>query len=90
MRDFSSKWGFSYKNIMNMSRIEFCNIHGDRFLNMTYCEFRRALKKETPHMDLMPVGSNGFSWKADRLVNKIEYKMSQLGVWDMGGQGEIL
>lgn len=89
MRDFSSKWGFSYRKIMSMPRIQFCNVHGDRFMDMNYCEFRRTLKKETPHL-IRVTGANQFTWKSDRLVNKVEYNRCQMGVWDYSGQGEIL
>lgn len=90
MRDFLARWGYSYKHIMIMPRVDFCNVHGDKYLNMNYCQFRRTLKRETPLIVLMPVGTNGHSWKHDRLVNKIEHISCQLGSWDNSGDGDIL
>lgn len=89
MKDFSSRWGYSYKEIMSMDRKEFCAIHGEKYLEMSYCQFKSMIRRETPYMDLVKY-KNNLKWDHDRLVNKIEHKAVQSGGWDFEGQGEIL
>lgn len=81
-RDFVGKWGYGFKEIINMSREKFCMTWGEKYRNMGYSEFRSTIKKETPYVDNRPIGYNKFMWLRDRKVNKEEYRASQLGVWD--------
>lgn len=90
MKSFVDKWGLTYNQIMEMPRLQFCSLHGQRFENMTYCEFRRVIKRETPYIykdDRIPEVNK---WRPDRQVNAVEYYGCKLGGWDDGGQGELI
>lgn len=88
MKDFVSKWGISFKDILSIPREEFSKMWGERFLEMPYCEFRRTIKRETPHMKENINLKN--TWQKDRLINKLEYKATQIGVWDCDKQGDLI
>lgn len=84
MRDFIARWGYGFKEMLDMPREQFCMIHGNRFLDMSYSQFRRTLKRETPYVNNMnrDVLVEEPRWKEDRLVNRVEHKSVQSGVWD--------
>lgn len=81
MKNFSSKWGYSYKEIIAMPRNEFCAMYGEKYLNMSYCQFKSTIKRETPYMNLVKY-ENNLKWDCDHLVNRIEHKAVQSGCWD--------
>lgn len=89
MRDFVAKWGYSYHEILAMPREKFAMIHGKRFLGMTVYKLFKKLKEETPDVDVYRKKGNS-DWHADIKADKDTYKGCQLGVWDFGGQGEII
>ena len=81
MRDYHNKWGYGYREIIKMPRQEFVLRFGQRYANLSYCQFKRTIRNETPHRIPMAI-TDGISFKQDYPVNKKEYKATQLGSWD--------
>lgn len=85
MKDFVSKWGMSFKEIMAMPRLKFCDIHGNRFMDMNYCQFKKTIKRESPEIKI--VNNDKLLWQKDRLVNKVESNALKFGLgFDKGDE----
>lgn len=84
MKDFESHWGYSYGQLLQMNRDKFCLFFGERFRELSYHQFRMAIKRQTPHMTSNEIKEIELNrWKADRLINiseRIDMRLS-MG-WD--------
>ena len=69
MKDFKTKWGFSYKQICQMPREKFAEMYGERFLNLSYCKFRRTVVNETPE-EVPVIKERLFYWRPDVQISK--------------------
>lgn len=83
MRDFVGMWGYSYKEIMKMPRVQFALKHGDKFLKMGPSKLSRTIKKLTPELGYIPKRYCGnVECRPDIKATECIFRNSQLGVWD--------
>ena len=89
-RDYTLKWGYTFKEILEMQREDFCQIYGNRYLEMSLSKFKRVIMKETPFRTIFEKEIIE-SWRPDANISKKDYINLHYGRgWDVNGQEEIL
>ena len=65
-----------------MPRQEFVLRFGQRYANLSYCQFKRTIRNETPHYVPTCAYGNTLRFVPDYRVNREEHRACQLGTWD--------